>query len=148
MNIIHYLATWRLPRTSGYSYPRVTAIWIDVHPVGENLIHTTSTLQTPVHVCPAYTSYGQSIYVATIHQPSTALNRPYCSWEKGLPTQPQPGSVIHGSITQFLFQHSHWSSNKSQESIDNRLHRFIGPINTSMLSVRSILACGGQPIGS
>jgi hypothetical protein len=27
----------RLPQTSGYSYPRVTAIRIDVHPAGEKL---------------------------------------------------------------------------------------------------------------
>jgi hypothetical protein len=35
----------RLPQTSGYSYPRVTAIRIDVHPAGEN--PTQSTARRP-----------------------------------------------------------------------------------------------------
>jgi hypothetical protein len=36
---------WRLPQTRGYSYPRVAAIRIDVHPVGEtrSTRHTHST---------------------------------------------------------------------------------------------------------
>jgi hypothetical protein len=43
---------------SDYSYPRVVAIRIDVHPVEENLIHTTRTLPTPVHIRPTYASCG------------------------------------------------------------------------------------------
>jgi hypothetical protein len=48
----------RLPQTSGYSYPRVVAIQIDIHPAGENPTNTTHTLPTPIHVCPAYASCG------------------------------------------------------------------------------------------
>jgi hypothetical protein len=74
-------------RNKQYSYPRVTAIQIDVNPVGENSIHTTRMLSTPVHVHPAYASCGLSMYVVTFCKPSTALDRPYCSLEKGLPIQ-------------------------------------------------------------
>jgi hypothetical protein len=31
---------WRLPQTSGYSYPSAAVIRIDVHPVGENSTNT------------------------------------------------------------------------------------------------------------
>jgi hypothetical protein len=97
------------------------------HLAGQNPINTTRTLPTPVHVCPAYASCGRSSYVATFHKPPIALDEPYCSREKGLPTQPQPGWVIRRSATQFLFQHSHWSSNKSQAYDDNRLLGLPGP---------------------
>jgi hypothetical protein len=60
---------------------------------------------------------------------------------------PQPGRVIHMSATQFLFQHSHWSSNESQASIDEQGTLDYWAHNTSMWSVHSILARGGQPIG-
>jgi hypothetical protein len=43
----------------------------------------------------------------------------------------------------FLSQHNHWSSNESQESVDNRLRQFTWPIITSMWWVRSILSHGG-----
>jgi hypothetical protein len=86
----------------------------------------------------AYASCGRSPYVATFHKLSTALDGPYCSREKGLPIQPQPDWVIHRSTTQFLSPHSHWSSNKSQTSIDSMLlglsspyHRHaVGTFNT------------------
>jgi hypothetical protein len=44
------LATRRLPQTSGYLYPRVAVIRIDVHPVGENLTNTS------------YAFHAQSMY--------------------------------------------------------------------------------------
>jgi hypothetical protein len=51
---------------------------------------------------------------------------------------PQPGWVIRRSATQLLSQHSHWSSNESQTSVDDKLlglpdpyHRHaIGTFNT------------------
>jgi hypothetical protein len=67
---------WRLPQTSGYSYPRVATIRIDVHPVGENPTNTPRTLPTPVHARPAYTFYGQSLYVTTFHWLPQSWNRP------------------------------------------------------------------------
>jgi hypothetical protein len=47
---------------------------------------------------------------------------------KGFPTQPpQLGWVIRGSTTQFLSQHSHWSSNESQTFVDSRILGLPGP---------------------
>jgi hypothetical protein len=48
-----------MPQKSGYSYPRFMAIQIDVHPIGENLIHMTHTFPAPVHVSHAYAFCGQ-----------------------------------------------------------------------------------------
>jgi hypothetical protein len=42
-------------------------------------------------------------------------------------TTPSPGWVIHRSTTQFLSQHSHWSSNESQTSVNSRLLGLPGP---------------------
>jgi hypothetical protein len=55
---------WRLAWTSGYSYLSVETIRIDVYPTGDNPMHMTRTLLTPVHVCHTYAFYGQSTYVA------------------------------------------------------------------------------------
>jgi hypothetical protein len=136
---------WRLPRTSGYSYLRVTAIRIDVHPAGENPTNTTCTLSTRVHVCPTYASCGQSTYVATFRKPSTTLVGPYCSQDKGLSMQPQPGWVIHRSATQFVSQDNHWSNNESQASVDNRLQWFTGPITPACNRYVQYLLAGANP---
>jgi hypothetical protein len=42
-------------------------IRIDIHPAGENLIHTPRTLPAPVHICHPYASCERSLYVATFH---------------------------------------------------------------------------------
>jgi hypothetical protein len=47
--------------------------------------------------------------------------------KKGSRYNPQPGWVIRKSVTQFLSQHSHWSSIESQTSVDNRLLGLPGP---------------------
>jgi hypothetical protein len=78
-----------LPQTSGYSYPRVAMIWIDVHPVGENPTNTPHTLHTSVHVHPAYASYGQSLYMVTFHESSTELSKPTAQEKKGSRHNPQ-----------------------------------------------------------
>jgi hypothetical protein len=80
---------WWLPQISGYSYPRVTAIRIDVHPTGENLTNTTRTFPIPVHICPAYTSCGRSPSVATIHELSTELSRATAPKKRGSRHNPQ-----------------------------------------------------------
>jgi hypothetical protein len=41
----------------------------------------------PVHVHHSYTFHRQSSYVETFHADPTKLDEPYCSREKGLPTQ-------------------------------------------------------------
>jgi hypothetical protein len=44
-------------------------------PYRVNLIHTTHTLFTPVHVHHSYASYGRYSYVTTFHTDSTELDR-------------------------------------------------------------------------
>jgi hypothetical protein len=121
---------WRLTWTSSYLYPRVVMNWIDVHPAGENLINTTRTLPTLVHVCPAYTSYGQSSYVATFHKSSTALNVSHCSWEKGLPTQSTSHRLTGPHVrTQFFSQANQWSSSLKPSFCWWQAIRFTGLIS-------------------
>jgi hypothetical protein len=72
-----------------YSYPRVTAIRINVHPTRENMINTTHTLPTVVHIRPAYASCGQSPYVATFHESSAELSRATAPEKKGSRHNPQ-----------------------------------------------------------
>jgi hypothetical protein len=47
--------------------------------------------------------------------------------KKGSWHNPQPDWVIHRSATQFLSQHSNWSSNESQTFVDSRLLGLPGP---------------------
>jgi hypothetical protein len=79
----------RLSQISSYSYPRVTAIQIDVHSTGENPTNMTRTLPTPVHVRPVYASYGWSPYVATFHELSTELDGVTAPEKKGSRHNPQ-----------------------------------------------------------
>ncbi len=113
------LSTWWLAQTNGYSYPRVMAIWIDVHPTGENPTNTTRTLPTPVHVRPAYASCGQSSYVTTFHKSSTELDRVTAPEKKRSRCDPQhAGWLIRGSPPSFSPPNSHSSSGESQTSFN------------------------------
>jgi hypothetical protein len=93
-----------LPQTSGYSYPRVTAIRIVVHLAGETW-YTTRMLLMQVHVHHMYASYGQSLYVATFQADPTELD--------GCTVPVKKCSWLHLSARlsgppQFLSQHNHW----------------------------------------
>jgi hypothetical protein len=78
-------------KTSGYSYLRVAMIRIDVHHVGENLIHMPYMLPAPVHVRNSYASYGQSPYMATFHTDPTELDK-FTATQKSAPdSTSQPG---------------------------------------------------------
>jgi hypothetical protein len=89
INHANKLSMWWLPQTSGYSYLRVAAIRIDVHPAGENPTNTSRTLHVPVHICPAYAFCAQSPYVATFHELSTKLSRLTTPEKKGSRHNPQ-----------------------------------------------------------
>jgi hypothetical protein len=146
---------WRLPRTSDYSYPRVTAIQIDVHPTGEILINMTYTLPTPVHVCLAYASCGYSSYVATFHESSTELSRATSLERKGSRHNPQHvGWPICESVPSFSPEPTLKQWGQSQASIDVRLlclldpyhQHVIGTLNTCSLrpTHRSLTDTGGS----
>jgi hypothetical protein len=69
----------------------------------------------------------------------------HCSREKGLPTQSTARRLTDPWVhTQFLSQASHWSSGGKVTLYWRQTTRLTGLINTSMWSVRSILARGGQ----
>jgi hypothetical protein len=97
----------RLPQTSGYSYPRVTAIQIDVHPTGENPTNTTRMLPTqsmyawrtlPVggpRTWQPYMSHQQSWTESLLSRkrapdtiPSTSTDRSAGPYPVSLPSQP------------------------------------------------------------
>jgi hypothetical protein len=55
------------------------------------------------------------------------------------------GWLIRRSVTQFLSHDNHWGSNESQTSIDNRLHRFTGPITPAYDRYVQYLLVGANP---
>jgi hypothetical protein len=65
--------------------------------------------------------------------------------KKGSRHNPQPGWVIRRSTTQFLSQHSHWSSNESQTSIDSRLLGLPGTYHRHAISTFKYLLVGTNP---
>jgi hypothetical protein len=137
---------WRLPRTSDYSYLRVAAIRIDVHPAGENPINTTHTLPTPVHVHPSYASYGQFLYVATFHESSIDLYGSHCSWEKGLLTQSIARRLTDPWVhTQFLYQVHQWSSRPKPNFCWWQATRLTGPISPACDWHVQYLLAGANP---
>jgi hypothetical protein len=93
---------WWLPQTSGYSYSRVTAIQIDVHPAGKNPTNTP-------HASHAQSTYGSGPYVShVVHiwQPcalsSAVMDRATAPEKKGAwQISQHDGWPIHGSIPNF-----------------------------------------------
>jgi hypothetical protein len=104
------------------------AIRIDVHPTGENPSNTTCTLPTPVHVCPAYASCGQSPYVTTFHESSTELDRVTAPEKRGSRHNPQHANwPIRGSISSFSSKPTNEAVEKAKTSINSRLLGLPGP---------------------
>jgi hypothetical protein len=129
-------------------------IWIDVHPAGENLINTTRTLPTSVHVCSVYASYGQSPYMATFHESPTELSRVTAPEKKGSRHNPQHASwPIRWFIPNFTPEPTLKQWGQSQVSVDGRLlglptpyHQYaIGTFNTCsrVPTPRSLTDAGG-----
>jgi hypothetical protein len=117
------------PRPSDYSYPRVAAIRIDVHPAGENPTNTTRTLPTPVYVRPTYASCGWSPYVAIFHESSAGLDG--CTAPEKKCSQLHLSARLSGpwDTPQFLSQHSHWSSALKPSTCRWQTSRLTGPIS-------------------
>jgi hypothetical protein len=99
---------WQL-RASGYSYPRVTVIQIDIHPAGKTLSIRHVRFPRTVHVCDKYASCRQSTYVATFCAVINGIGQRHCSREKMFST-PSPSSAEWSmGPTQFLSSTSQWS---------------------------------------
>jgi hypothetical protein len=119
---------WWLPQTSGYSYPRVTAIRIDVHPAGENPTNTSRMLPTSVHARPAYAFYGQSPYVTTFNWLPRSQNKPLHP-EEVLATKErlaQPSSWVASFL---LPCDSPRVGERGFGPMVTQLHQLIGPVS-------------------
>jgi hypothetical protein len=140
------LSTRWLPQTSCYSYPRVAAIRIDVHPTGKNPTNTPRTLPKPVHVHPMYASYGQSLYMATFHESSTELSRPTTSEKKGSRYNPQcAGWPIHRSVPSFSLEPTNEVAGAKPTIYRWPATRLTGPISPACDRYIQYLLTGANP---
>jgi hypothetical protein len=118
----------RLRQTSGYSYPRVTTIRINVHPAGENPTNAPCTLSTSVHARPTYAFYGQSPYVTTFHWLPRSRNMPLHS-EEILATKDRLAQPLSW-VTSFLLPcDSPGVGERGFGPMVAQLHQLIGPIS-------------------
>jgi hypothetical protein len=103
---------------SGYSYPRVATIRIDIHTARENPTNTPRTIPTPVPISP---------YVAPFHESLTELSRPTTQENKGSRHNPQ--CVADRSMGPYLASLPSQPMKKwgqSQASINDRLLGLLG----------------------
>jgi hypothetical protein len=114
----------RLTQTSGYSYLRVAAIRIDVHPAGENPTNTTRMLPTSVHVRLGYASCGRSPYVAIFHEPPTELDG--VTAPDTIPSMPADRSVDPYPVSLLSQPVKQWRKPKIHQQ---QATRFTGPIS-------------------
>jgi hypothetical protein len=121
-------------------------IRIDVHHVGETPTNMTRTLPTPVDVCPACTSYGQSPYMATFHETSIDLDRSHYSWEEGLLTQSTARRLTDPWVhTQLLSRASQWSRGRKPISCRRPTNWSTGPISPACDQYIQYLLTGTNP---
>jgi hypothetical protein len=138
----------RLPQISGYSYPRVAAIQIDVHPAAENPTNMTCMLPTPVHVRPAYAFCGRSPYVATFHAIINRFEQVHCTQEEWLSTQSTARRLTDSWVhTELLSHNSQWSSGEKSSFCRQPTTRFTGPISPACNRyVQYLLAGASQTV--
>jgi hypothetical protein len=87
-------------------------------------------------------------HIATFHEVVNRIEQIHCPQEEGLPTQSTTRRLIDPWVrTQLLSKNSQWSSRERSSFCWQPATRLTGHINTSIQSVRSILARRGQPIG-
>jgi hypothetical protein len=104
-------------------------------PCRGNPTNTIRTLPTPVHVCLAYASYGQSLYVAIIHESSTDLNRSTAREKKGSRHNPQHTNwSICGSVPSFSHRTASEAVGKIQASVDDKLLDLLDPYHQHAIS--------------
>jgi hypothetical protein len=129
INIIHYLATWRLPRTISYSYPRVAAIRIDVDSAEEN--RSTQHVRFPRQS--RYARHTLSVGSPSVNgNLSRVIDRfgrnPLLPRKKWLLTQ----SIAHhwlicGSVPSFSPKSTNEAVDLSQASVADKLLGLLGP---------------------
>jgi hypothetical protein len=103
-------------------------------------------LPTPVHVRPAYASYGRSLYVTTFREVINSDGQSHCFREKGLPRQSTARRLINMRIhTQFLSQGSHWSSGGKATLCWRQVTRLTGLISPVCNRYVQYLLTGTNP---
>jgi hypothetical protein len=108
--------------------------------------HTLSTLS--MHMVQDHTYLIWSIYSNLLWDTDRFERIPQLP-RKGLPTQSTAHRLTDPRVrTKFLSWANQWSSRRKPSSCRWPTTQLTGSTNTSMRSVRSILARGGQPIGS
>jgi hypothetical protein len=137
---------WWLTQTGGYSYLRVSAIWIDIHPIGENPTNTPRTLPTPVHVRLAYASCGWSPYGATFYESSTELSRLTAPEKNGSQHNPQcAGWPIHRSVPSFSPEPTNKAVGAMPSIYQRPATRLTGPISPACDRYVQYLLTGANP---
>jgi hypothetical protein len=95
-----------------------------------------------VRVWPSTICISCGSYMATFHTVVNIFEQIYCPWE-GLPTQSIAHQLTDSRVRiQLLSHNSQWSNEKKSIFCWQPTPRLIGPINTSMGLVRSILTRG------
>jgi hypothetical protein len=118
-----------LSQTSGYSYPSVAVIRIDVHPAGENPTNTPRMLPTAVHAHLVYAFCGQCPHVTTFHWLPRSRNRPL--HPEALTTKDR---LAHPSswVTSFLLPcDSPRVGERGFNLMVTQLHQLTGPISSA-----------------
>jgi hypothetical protein len=118
-----------MPQTSGYSYPRVVVIQIDVHPAGEN---STNMSRFPrlVHVWSTTIRISRSPHIAIFHTVVNIFEQIHCTREEWVPTQSTARRLIDPWVrTQLLSHNSPWSNGKKSSFSWHPTTMLTGPIS-------------------
>jgi hypothetical protein len=132
-----------LSQTSGYSYLRVTAIRIDVHPAGKNPINTS-------HAFHVRFAYGPEPYI------SRGLRRqPFASSPQGwnMPLHPEEVLAINDRLARpspwvislFLPHDSLGAPERGFDQVVTQLHHLTGPITPACDQYVQYLLTGANP---
>jgi hypothetical protein len=101
-----------------------------------------------VHVWPSTKRISRGPHISTFHVVVNRVEQCHCSWENGFWHNPQHvGWLIHESVPSFSPKPTIKAVGVKSNICWRHAVRLAGSINTSMRSIRSILARGGQPIG-
>jgi hypothetical protein len=118
-----------------YSYPRVTAIWIDVHPVGEtwsicHMLSTPAPCMALDHTYLTRSAYSNLSWV--VNNVGRILLLP----RKSAPdSTSQPGWMAHGTHLSFSTNTTIEAVVLSQSSIDDNLLGLLGPYHYHVINV-------------
>jgi hypothetical protein len=134
---------WRLPWTSGYSYPRVTAIWIDVHPTGKDPINMTQAFH-------GRSAYGHRPYVPHVVRVCQPFTSPQHGWTDALllrksapDSTSQLGRVAHGNCLSFSPNIAIEVVHLSQALVDARPLGLLGPYHQH--AIGTFNTCSWEP---